>query len=83
MKKVVKKYKISEYLAIFQEEKQGGFSVWIPELPGCASQGETFEEALKNIKEATELYLEALDIKSTNREDYKKQFAIPIQLSYA
>ena len=51
------KQKISEYNVIFQEEKEGGFSVWVPELPGCASQGETFDEALVNIKEAIQLYL--------------------------
>lgn len=49
---------VLEYSAVFQEETDGGFSVWVPDLPGCASQGETFEEALSNIKEAIELYLE-------------------------
>ena len=49
MKKILKKYKVFEYLAIFQEEKRGGFSVWIPELPGCASQGENFEEAVAKL----------------------------------
>lgn len=83
MSKAIKKYKVFEYLAIFQEEKKGGFSVWIPELPGCVSQGESFEEALKNIKEATELYLETSNIKSSDSNDYKKQFAIPIKFSYA
>jgi predicted RNase H-like HicB family nuclease len=39
-------------------EKEGGFSAVCPELPGCQSQGETREEALANIKEAIELYLE-------------------------
>ncbi len=47
-----------EYQVVFQEEVEGGFSVWVPDLPGCASQGETLEEALQNIKEAIELYLE-------------------------
>ena len=42
-----KKRKILEYLAMFQEEKEGGYSVWVPDLPGCASQGETLEEALR------------------------------------
>lgn len=50
--------KVLEYTAVFQEEKEGGYSVWVPSLPGCASQGETIEEALSNIKEAIELYLE-------------------------
>lgn len=51
------KVKILEYNCIFQEEKEGGFSVWVPSLPGCASQGETFEEAQTNIKEAVKLYV--------------------------
>ena len=53
------KQKVLEYNAIFQKESEGGYSVWIPSLPGCTSQGETFEETKLNITEATELYLEA------------------------
>lgn len=49
--------KVLEYNAIFQKEKEGGYSVWVPSLSGCASQEETFEEALKNIEEAIALYL--------------------------
>jgi len=80
----IKKKKILEYTAIFQEEKEGGFSVWVPDLPGCASQGETLEEAIRNIKEAIELYLEESDIKIIDADlDYKKQFALPIKISYA
>ena len=36
----------------------GDWSVWCPELPGCVSAGDTEEEALENIREAIELYLE-------------------------
>jgi predicted RNase H-like HicB family nuclease len=39
-------------------EAIGGFSVSIPALPGCHSQGETLDEALANIREAAELWLE-------------------------
>ena len=46
------------YNAVFQEETAGGYSVWVPELPGCASQGETLDEAKNNIEEAIQLYLE-------------------------
>ena len=38
----------------------GGFTVSVPALPGCISEGVDREEALKNIKEAIELYLEVL-----------------------
>ena len=44
---------------ILEPHEEGGFTVYVPSLPGCISQGETREEALKNIKEAIELYLEA------------------------
>ena len=41
-----------------QDEETGDWAVWCPELPGCASAGETQEEALANIREAIELYLQ-------------------------
>ena len=44
---------------ILEKQEEGGYTAYIPSLPGCVSQGETKEEALKNIKEAIELYLEA------------------------
>lgn len=44
---------------VLEEQEEGGYTVYVPSLPGCISQGETKEEAMKNIKEAIELYLEA------------------------
>ncbi len=38
-----------------------GFSVWVPGLPGCASQGETEQEALENIRDAIQEYLAAAE----------------------
>ena len=45
-----------------------GYSVWVPGLPGCWSQGKSEEEALENIKEAIEDYLYALDTLSECKE---------------
>lgn len=73
------KRKVLEYTAVFQEEKAGGYSVWVPSLPGCASQGETIEEALGNIKEAIELYLED-EKEKLEDEDFKKQFVVPVRI---
>ncbi len=41
--------------------EEGGFTVLVPSLPGCISEGDTREEALSNIREAVELYLEPVD----------------------
>jgi predicted RNase H-like HicB family nuclease len=43
---------------LVRSEKVGGYSVSVPALPGCHSQGETLGEALNNIREAAELWLE-------------------------
>jgi antitoxin HicB len=50
-----------EFEVVLQPEEEGGFSVFVPRLPGCVSQGETKKEALAMIKEAIEGYLESLD----------------------
>ena len=42
------------------EKDENGFYAWCPKLNGCQSQGTTLEEAIANIKEAIELYLETL-----------------------
>ena len=49
-----------KYTVILIPEKDGGFSVEVPALAGCVTQGETKEEALAMAKEAIELYLESL-----------------------
>ncbi|WP_120945887.1 type II toxin-antitoxin system HicB family antitoxin [Helicobacter labacensis] len=43
------------------EKDEFGYFAFVPSLKGCVSQGDSYEEALKNIKEAIELYLESLD----------------------
>lgn len=72
------KHKVLEYNVIFQKEKEGGFSVWVPSLPGCASQGETFEEALENIQEAITLYLEDESEEQEDSADIHDQFMVPV-----
>ena len=49
-----------EYSVIVHEGEEGGYWVEVPALPGCYSQGESVEESLGNVKEAIELYLDAL-----------------------
>ncbi|MFQ3632427.1 type II toxin-antitoxin system HicB family antitoxin [Roseiflexus sp.] len=46
---------------VLETSDEGGYTVYVPSLPGCISEGETVEEALKNIREAIELYLEPVE----------------------
>lgn len=46
---------------VLEASEEGGYTVYVPSLPGCISEGETVEEALTNIREAIELYLEPVD----------------------
>jgi len=46
---------------VLEPSDEGGFTAIVPALPGCISEGETREEALKNIRDAIELYLEPVD----------------------
>jgi len=48
------------YKVILEPQQEGGYTVYVPLLPGCVSQGETKQEALANIKEAIEVYLKSL-----------------------
>lgn len=47
-------------VSVVIEQDQDGFYAWCPELRGCQSQGTTVEEALINIREAIELFLQTL-----------------------
>ena len=46
---------------ILETSDDGGYTVYVPSLPGCISEEETAEDALTNIKEAIELYLEPVE----------------------
>jgi len=54
--KIMKTY----YKVIFEPQVEGGYTVTVPSLPGCISEGDTFDEALLNIKDAITLYIESL-----------------------
>ena len=46
---------------ILEPSEEGGFTVTVPALPGCISEGNSKDEAIANIKEAIELYLEPVE----------------------
>jgi len=48
------------YTVLLEQEADGGYSVSVPALRGCHSQGDTREAALANIRQAIELYVETL-----------------------
>ncbi|MCD4767764.1 MAG: type II toxin-antitoxin system HicB family antitoxin [Methanosarcinales archaeon] len=49
------------FKVVLELAEEGGYVVYVPSLPGCISEGDSKEEALKNIKEAIELYLEPIE----------------------
>lgn len=58
------------FKVILHENESGGFTVTVPNLPGCVTQGKDQEEALARVKEAIEGFLEALEIEGLPRPDW-------------
>ena len=52
---------------LLQPEADGGYSVSVPAMPGCHSQGDTLDEAISNIREAAELWIE-VQVERATRE---------------
>lgn len=50
-----------KYTVVLHPDETSGYWVEVPALPGCASQGESVDEALENVKDAIELYLSVLE----------------------
>lgn len=50
-----------KYRVTIEQDEDGIFVAEVPSLPGCITQGETRLEAIANVKEAIELYLESLE----------------------
>lgn len=79
MEKKVKN--ILEYTAVFQKASDGGYTVTVPTLPGCISEGDSFEQAADNIREAIELYLEVVSKnKKTNFIQTGEIFSAPVKV---
>jgi predicted RNase H-like HicB family nuclease len=49
------------FKVVLEPSEDGGFTVYVPSLPGCVSEGDTEEDALRNIREAIDLYLESVE----------------------
>jgi predicted RNase H-like HicB family nuclease len=47
-----------KFKVVLEPSDEGGYTVYVPSLPGCISEGDTLKEAMANIREAISLYLE-------------------------
>lgn len=64
-----KQTKILQFKVVMEQDEDGWFVASAPAIPGCHTQGKTYEEVIKNIKEAIELCLEvAKDDKSYHQQ---------------
>jgi antitoxin HicB len=52
--------KTLSYTVFYEEAPEGGYVACVPALPGCHTQGETLDEAERNVREAITVYLESL-----------------------
>lgn len=68
-------------LNVIIENDEFGYFAYVPQLKGCVSQGKTYEEALNNIKEATELYLESLNDDELFLIKNKTSSIVPIEVA--
>lgn len=48
------------FRVVLEQSEEGGYTVHVPSLPGCVSEGETIEQAIANIRDALKLYLEPI-----------------------
>ncbi len=50
-----------KFKIVLEPSDEGGYTAYVPALPGCISEGESIDEALANVREAIELYLEPVE----------------------
>jgi predicted RNase H-like HicB family nuclease len=76
----LRRMELSMQLNAIIEKDENGYFAYIAELKGCYSQGDTFEDALANIREAAELYIESLNEKEKNSLKDKSFVIAPINI---
>ncbi|ATZ61764.2 MAG: type II toxin-antitoxin system HicB family antitoxin [Methanosarcinales archaeon Met12] len=65
-----------KFKVVIREGEDGWYVVECPSLPGCISQGKTKKEALENIKEAIELYLEPEEVQVTQKGEQMVEITV-------
>ncbi|RKR81324.1 putative RNase H-like HicB family nuclease [Mucilaginibacter gracilis] len=68
------------YRILLTPEDEGGFSVSVPALPGCFTQGDTIDEAIEMAKEAISLYIETLEEEGSTIPDDSKSLEYSLTL---
>lgn len=61
------------FRVVLEQDSEGRFVASVPDVPGCFSEGETYEEAVKNVKEALGLCLE----EARENKDYADRIIFP------
>lgn len=74
---------MSRRLNVIIEKDINGYYAYCPELEGCHTQGETFDEVMKNIKEAIELYVETLSEEERKELQTKEIITTSYEVSLA
>ena len=69
------------FTVIIEASEEGGYHAWCPSLPGCHSQGETLEEAKKNIIEAIQCQLESLVKEGGHPPEAPEEFVGSVEVS--
>lgn len=85
MKKLTQK--VLKYTVIFEPAEEGGYVVFVPALPGCVTEGDTFEEAVCMVKDAMKGYLtvlkkEGLEIPKEKDEVVVTKVSVPDSALY-
>ena len=68
--------KVLEYTVVFEPAEEGGYVAYVPALPGCVTQGDTFEEAVAMAKDAIEGYLSVLKEEGETVPQERKEVVI-------
>lgn len=71
------------YKILLNPAKEGGYTVTVPALPGCITEGDTIEEAIAMAKEAINLYIEELKNRNETIPDDKDTLEYSVHLAIA
>jgi predicted RNase H-like HicB family nuclease len=70
-----------QFEALFIPQAEGGFTAEVVDLPGCVSEGDTLDEAERNIRKAIELYLEVLEKRGVPLPDRSQDRMFRLQIA--